>query len=131
MLDARKGTNVIEGADIAIGGGATAEVIQGAVALTSTVSNTTSGVSMIVRLVVKNNNYETLTASTIELSIAGEDFVGTYDITDDGTDCIVPTSLADAAADDETSRTITPRPTLDDTTDGTVIILDVDGIATP
>ena len=110
----------IEGGDI------TGGTVTGTTAITSNAPNTNGGVSMIVRVVVSNNNYEGLTAQTIGLSVAGEDAVG-FDI-DDDLACTVPANAADAADDDTTSRTITPRPTLQE---GTTIILPVGGIATP
>lgn len=117
--NARTGT-FIEGGDI------TGGTVTGTTALTSVVANTNNGVSLFVRVLISNNNYETLAAQTIELSVAGEDAVG-FDIDDDAA-CTVPASAADAADDDETSRTITPRPTI---VEGTAIILPIGGIATP
>ena len=120
----------IEGFDIAAGSAATGSpaTIQGTVPLTAGVgvTNTNDGVSLIVRVVITNHNYETLTASTIGLSVAGEDDLG-FDIDDDAL-CTVPANATDAADDDETSRTITPRPTLNE---GTIEILPNGGTTTP
>lgn len=113
-------TGFIEGGDI------TGGTITGTVPLTSTIPNTNGGVSMIVRVIISNNNYEGLAAQTIGLSVAGEDAVG-FDIDDDAL-CTVPADAADAASDDGTTRTITPRPTIEE---GTAIILPNGGIATP
>ena len=110
----------IEGGDITGGS------ITGTTAITSVNPNTVNGVSLFVRVVIANNNYETLAAETIELSVAGLDAVG-YDIDDDAL-CTVPGTAADAADDDETSRTITPRPTI---VEGTPLIIPNGGIATP
>lgn len=110
----------IEGGDITGGS------ITGTTAITSVNPNTVNGVSLFVRVVIANNNYETLAAETIELSVAGLDAVG-YDIDDDAL-CTVPATAADAADDDETSRTITPRPTI---VEGTPLIIPNGGIATP
>jgi len=117
--NARTGT-FIEGGDIT-GGSFT-----GTTALTSVSPNTSAGVSLFVRVLISNNNYETLAAQTIELSVAGEDAVG-FDIDDDAL-CTVPADAASAADDDETSRTITPRPTI---VEGTPIILPNGGVAVP
>lgn len=111
----------IEGGDI------TAGTVTGTTALTSVDPNTNNGVSLFVRVLISNNNWEGLTAQTIGLSVAGEDAAG-FDIDDDAL-CTVPANAADAADDDETTRTITPRPTI---VEGTPTILPVSGtIATP
>ncbi|MGE0019771.1 MAG: hypothetical protein AB7S72_08910 [Draconibacterium sp.] len=119
--DAQAG-NFVEAAAIDI----TAGTATGTVPLTTTLLDNSGGVSLYVRVVIENNNYETLAASTIELSVAGEDAVG-FDIDDDAT-CTVPATAADAADDDETTRTITPRPTL---VEGEPIILINGGTTTP
>jgi hypothetical protein len=111
--NARTGT-FIEGGDIT-GGSFT-----GATPLTSVNPNTVNGVSLFVRVLIANNNYETLTAQSIGLSVAGQDAVG-FDIDDDAL-CTVPANAADAADDDETTRTIRPRPTL---VEGTPLIIPV------
>jgi hypothetical protein len=113
-------TGWIEGGDI------TGGTITGATALTSNNPNTVNGVSMIVRVVIQNDNYEGLTLQTIGLSVAGEDAVG-FDLTDEPT-CTPPADAATAAADDGTTRTITPRPTI---VEGTPIIIPNGGVAVP
>jgi hypothetical protein len=110
----------IEGGDITGGS------ITGTTALTSVSPNTSTGVSLFVRVLIANNNYEGLAAQTILLSVAGEDAVG-FDLTDEAT-CTPPADAATAAVDDGTSRVITPRPTI---VQGTPIILPIGGIATP
>ena len=117
--NARTGT-FIEGGDI------TGGTYTGATALTSVNPNTSTGVSLFVRVIISNNNYETLAAETIGLSVAGRDAVG-FDITDDAA-CTVPADAATAATDDGTTRTITPRPTI---VEGTPTIIANGGIATP
>lgn len=98
----------------------------GSNALTSSAPNTTGGVSLIVRVIISNNNYETLTQESIELAVAGEDAVG-FDIDDDAI-CTVPTTAVDAADDDTATRTIDPRPTL---VEGTPTILNNTGVSVP
>lgn len=119
-LSAMKAGTTIESGDITSGSYA------GSNALTSSVANTTGGVSLIVRVIISNNNYETLNQESIALSVAGEDAIG-FDIDDDAT-CTVPTTATDAADDDVATRTIDPRPTL---TEGTTIILNNAGTTAP
>lgn len=107
-------------------GNITAGSYAGTTALTSTVPNTTQGVSLIVRVIISNNNYETLAQSTIALAVAGED-AETFDIDDDAV-CTVPADAADAASDDVATRTIDPRPSIGP---GTTPVLINTGIATP
>ena len=110
----------IEGGDITGGS------ITGTTALTSVSPNTSTGVSLFVRVLIANNNYEGLADQTIELSVAGEDAVG-FDLTDEAT-CTPPADAATAATDDGTSRVITPRPTI---VEGTPTIIPIGGIAVP
>jgi hypothetical protein len=117
--NARTGT-FIDGGDI------TAGTVTGTVPLTAVNPNTNNGVSLFVRVLISNNNFEGLAAQTIGLSVAGEDEVG-FDI-DDDLACTVPANAADAADDDTTTREITPRPTI---VEGTPIILPVGAVATP
>ena len=119
--NAQAGT-FIEPTDIDI----TAGTAAGTVPLTTTLLDNSVGVSLYVRVVIANNNYESLTASTIGLSVAGEDATG-FDITDD-IDCTQPTDAATAALDDVTERTITPRPTLEE---GEPLILPVGDVVAP
>ena len=106
---------------------ANATNVTGTAALTSSIANTTNGVSLFVRVVKTNNAVETLAQETITLAVAGTDAKG-LDITDDGTDCIQPTDVNVALADDIASRTIDPRPTLQP---GTTIILPIGVVTTP
>ncbi|MFA5327285.1 MAG: hypothetical protein WC384_05800 [Prolixibacteraceae bacterium] len=116
--NARAGT-LIESGDITSG------TLAGTTALTSSVP-TTNGVSLIVRVVITNHNYETLAQETIALSVAGEDADG-FDIIDDAA-CTVPADAATAAVDDVATRTIDPRPTI---IEGTTIILPNGGTTAP
>lgn len=101
--------------------------LNGATALTSTVDNTTNGVSLFVRVVKTNNVVETTTQETITLAVAGTDAKG-LDITDDGIDCIQPTDIDVALADDVATRTIDPRPTLQE---GEPTIISIGAVTTP
>jgi hypothetical protein len=119
FANAQAGT-FIESGDI------TAGTITGATGLNTALLDNSGGVSLYVRVVIENNNYETLVASTIGLSVAGEDETG-FDITDD-VNCTQPATAVLAAADDATSRSITPRPELEE---GTTIILPVGAVTNP
>jgi hypothetical protein len=121
MANAQAGT-FIETTSIDITGG----TATGTVPLTTTLLDNSGGVSLIVQVIIANNNYETLAASTIGLSVAGEDANG-FDIDDDAT-CTIPTTAVDAADDDTTTRTITERPTL---TEGEATILPVGAVIAP
>lgn len=109
-------------------GDITSGTFVGTTALTAAagVLDNSVGLSLYVQVVIANNNYETLGDETIGLSVAGLDAEG-YDIDDDAT-CTIPANAADAADDDETTRTITSRPTV---TEGTTIILGNSGVITP
>jgi len=76
-------------------------------ALTS-VTNTSIGVSIYVRVVVSNNYYETLTSSNISISVDGENSVGDLDVNNNGAtdDCSV--AIADFV--DAATQEVTPRP---------------------
>jgi hypothetical protein len=119
FAEAQAGT-FIESGDITGGS------ITGTEALASSLTNTNDGVSLYVRVVIANNNYETLAIQEIDFSVAGEDTEG-FDITDDE-ECTQPTTAADAAADDLVERTINPRPTIQE---GTPIILPNEGTTAP
>ncbi len=119
--DAVAGT-YIEGGDITTG------TFAGTKALTSSVANTTDGVSLIVKVIISNKNYETLAQETIKLSVAGEDADG-FDINDDAT-CTVPATDILAAADDVATRTIDPRPAIDKPAPTTIILTNT-GVAVP
>lgn len=107
-------------------GDITSGTFASAVDFTSSVANTTDGVSLIVKVVVSNHEYETLAQQSYTFSVAGEDADG-FDIVDDAT-CTVPADAATAAADDFVTRTIDPRPTLNE---GTTILLLNTGTVAP
>jgi hypothetical protein len=105
MADAEANSFIESGLDISTTG-----TVTGTTPLTAVDPNTNDGVSLIVQVIISNNNYETLAQEAIQLSVAGEDAVG-FDINDDAT-CSVPANATDAAADDFIDRTIDPRPTI-------------------
>jgi len=100
----------------------------GTKALTSSVQNTTNGVSMIVKVVITNNNYQTIAQESISLSVAGLDAVG-FNIIDNVT-CTIPATDVLAAAPNVANRTIDPRPLIDAGL-ATPIILTNTGVSVP
>lgn len=75
-----------------------------------TSSNVPNGVSVIVRVVIHNNTFESLDSQTFTLAIDGNDYTDQWDI--DETDCADPT-LADYDTLDDANQIIRPRPTID------------------
>lgn len=103
--NAQTGANVLETLNY------TADGTQvGAVALGTTASNTTNGVSMWLAVTVDHNTYENLAARPITVTIGGMDTTGTYDLADN---CTATTGVD---TDDFATQGITPRPDIDDTT---------------
>jgi len=73
----------------------------------TTATNTSLGVSIYVRLVVDNNNFEGIAARTIRLAVDGQNSLGEWDV-------INATCAATSGADqlDWAEQTINPRPTI-------------------
>ena len=83
----------------------------GGVELTAlTASEIPNGVSVIVRVVIHNNTYESLISQTFTLAVDGRDLTDQWDLKED--DCSDPTA---ASYDniDEANQFIRPRPTID------------------
>ena len=119
--DAQTGT-FIEDGDITTG------TLAGTDTLKTALLDYSGGVSLYVRVVVANNEFETQpTASTYTLGVAGHDAVD-WDITETAGVCAPAADAATAAADDEAERNVTPRPTL---TEGEPTILPVGAVTTP
>jgi hypothetical protein len=75
-------------------------------------TNTSNGVSIYVRVIVSNNDYETLTAQTITLTVDGQNSVGDWDVDNwDGTNLIC-NQTTNADEEDFVEQTINPRPTV-------------------
>lgn len=106
LNDAKNGTNLIEAATPGLGDGA---VINGATALTAaaSVTNTTNGVSVYVKVVVHNNKYETTTNNVFTLAVDGIDATGQWDLVN--SDCSDPLA---ADQNDQSAQTITARPNI-------------------
>ena len=78
--------------------------------LGSTVSDTSTGVSIWLGVTVDHNTYESLSTSSIKVTIGGMDTTGQYDLADN---CNTVTGVD---TDDFAIQDITPRPDIDDTT---------------
>lgn len=81
----------------------------GTVALGTTVSNTTSGVSVWLAVTIDHNTYENLATRPIRVTIAGMDTTGEFDLANN---CTTTTAVD---TDDFAIQDITPRPDIDDT----------------
>lgn len=84
--------------------------------VTTSLLDTSDGVSIYVRVTVTNNNYEGLTALTFDLAVDGENSVGEFDVDNgNGTECD-QTTIAAADHADVAQQTIQPRPSLEEGT---------------
>lgn len=81
----------------------------------TTETNTSTGVSIYVRVTIANNNFEGIGDEAVTLAVAGTNKDGDIDI--NNADCTEPATLAAAAADDTAVQTLTKRPTI---TPGTI-----------
>lgn len=82
--------------------------VVGTAALGSTVSDTSSGVSFWLALTVDHNNYETIAASTIRVTIDGMDTTAQWDLLNNCDDATGPDK------NDYAEQVITPRPDIQD-----------------
>lgn len=82
----------------------------GTVTLGSTVTDTSTGVSIWLGVTVDHNTYETLSTSSIRVTIGGMDTTGQFDLADN---C---NTVNNVDTDDFATQDITPRPDIDDTT---------------
>ena len=73
--------------------------------LDPSVTNTTTGVSLYVKLTIANGTYETLTDQLIMLAVNGTNAAGGKDVVN--TDCAVQTDFEDTS-----TQTLTARPTI-------------------
>jgi hypothetical protein len=87
-------------------------VIAGTIPLTTTVTNTAAGVSVFVRVVINNNNYESITDKAFVLAVDGEDSTGQWDLDNSAGSTTCDVTLADQK--DQSSQTINPRPEIID-----------------
>jgi hypothetical protein len=76
-----------------------------AVTVDPSVTNTSTGVSLYVKLTIANNTYETLADEPVTLAVNGTNAAGGKDV--DNTDCAVQTDFEDKA-----TQTLTARPTI-------------------
>jgi len=77
------------------------------------VTSTANGVSVYIRVIITNHNYEGLNLRTIRLAADGQNSVGTWDIVNSATECTA-TTAADMA--DYAEQDLKPRPTVPSTT---------------
>jgi hypothetical protein len=78
-----------------------------------TVTSTANGVSVYVRVIITNNNYEGLALRTIRMAADGQNSVGTWDIVNSATECTATTA---ADMHDYAEQDLKPRPTVPSTT---------------
>ena len=95
--------------------------VTSATPVTTNVTNTSAGVSIYVRVIVKNNTYEGINATPITLAVDGQNSVGDWDILNNTVAAPTPltctlTTGADQA--DAATQTLNPRPTVTTTTVG-------------
>lgn len=76
----------------------------------TTETNTSGGVSIYVRVTMKNNNYEGIADRPITLAVSGTNKEGLLDVMN--ADCSTPATAALAAADDTAVQTLTARPAI-------------------
>jgi len=81
----------------------------------TTETNTSTGVSIYVRVTISNNTYEGIADTPVTLAVAGTNKDSEIDV--NNADCTEPATLVLAAADDTAVQTLTQRPTI---TPGTV-----------
>jgi len=75
------------------------------VTVDGSVTNTSTGVSLYVKLTIANGNYETLADEPIKLAVNGTNAIGEKTV--DNTDCAKPSDFNDVA-----TQTLTKRPTV-------------------
>jgi hypothetical protein len=89
--------------------------VTSATSVTTNVTNTSVGVSIYVRVIIKNNTYEGTTATAITLAVDGQNSVGDWDIVNSTllTPAILTCTTALAAdQSDDATQTLNPRPTV-------------------
>ncbi|OFX52532.1 MAG: hypothetical protein A2066_17965 [Bacteroidetes bacterium GWB2_41_8] len=86
--------------------------------VTTNETNTSTGVSIYVRVTLENNNYEGTASTPVVLAVAGTNKDGLLDV--NNVDCTQPATAAAAAADDTATQTLEPRPALTPGTTSTI-----------
>jgi hypothetical protein len=107
--DATAGTNVIE----SFAAQADGAIIQGVKPLTTAIANTSTGVSVFVKVVIHNNKWESILANAFTLAVDGQDASGQWDLDNSVANAASATPVCTAAAADQNDKgvqTITPRP---------------------
>jgi hypothetical protein len=103
LADAKANTNVIQSFPAQVDGAIVGGVA--ATPLTTAAANTSTGVSVYVKVVVHNNKYETIADNPVTLIVDGIDSTNQWDLVN--ADCSDP-AAADQA--DTSTQTITRRP---------------------
>jgi hypothetical protein len=88
---------------------AASAVVTAVTPLTSSVANTTNGVSLFVRVVVHNNNWESILDNPFTLAVDGKDASNQWDLKN--SDCSIPVA---ADQDDKATQNVTARPEMID-----------------
>lgn len=100
----------------------------GGIELDGDPADVNDGVSVFVRVVIHNNNFESLASQAFTLAVDGQDATDQWDI--DETDCTDPT-LADYDNLDDATQHIRPRPTIDGNPTNFPATTEDDGVTTP
>jgi len=95
--------------------------VTSATAVTTNVTNTSAGISIFVRVTIKNNTFEGLAATNITLAVDGKNSVNVWDIVNNTTAAPTPltcTAAIGADQNDAATQILNPRPTVTSTTVG-------------
>ncbi|HAH23481.1 MAG TPA: hypothetical protein DCL77_06955 [Prolixibacteraceae bacterium] len=107
--DAKAGTNVIETFPLQVDGA----TIQGVKPLTTAIANTSTGVSVFVKVVIHNYKWESILDNKFTLSVDGKDFTNQWDLDNSTINAASATPTCAAAGPDYNDKgvhTITARP---------------------
>jgi hypothetical protein len=85
-----------------------------AATVASSVTNTSTGVSIYVRIRISNNTFEGTALTTVVLAVDGQNSVNDWDIDNGNGTLCVETTAADQK--DTATQTLDPRPTVTPTT---------------
>ena len=95
--------------------------IASATKVSSSLTNTSAGISIYVRVTVKNNNFQGIASTPITLAVDGLNSVGDWDILNNTVAAPTPlTCVVTTASDqaDAATQILNPRPTVNSTTVG-------------
>lgn len=89
--------------------------VASATKVTTNLTNTSTGVSIYVRVTIKNNTFQGIASTPITLAVDGQNSVGDWDIINNTVAAPTPLTCTLAAAADQTdaaTQTLNPRPTV-------------------